>query len=143
MATLSELLADPKRKLVIKQRQVSMEFGLEIERFMTKTKLKRSELADRLGKSRAWVTKFLYGPRNLKIYTAVEIADAIDCDVEFRLVPRQAELVLPRPSDEFVTQVQTESWALAQFGVAVPPPDHTIVTRTMVLTQKSRAVGCS
>jgi len=92
MATLSELRADPKRLLVIRQRQVAMEFGLEIERLMTRTKVKQSDLARRLGKSRAWISKFLYGPRNLQVFTAVEIADALGCDVELRLVPRQANL---------------------------------------------------
>lgn len=138
MATLSELLADPKRQVIIKQRQVAMEFGIEIERLMARTRLKRSELAARLGKSRAWVTKFLYGPRNLKIFTAVEIADALDCDVELRLVPRQAELVMPLFDQAFFTQVCTGALARAPLGMATPPPDSTIRT---VLAQNSRVVA--
>jgi transcriptional regulator with XRE-family HTH domain len=137
MATLSELLADPKRQLVIKQRQVAMEFGLEIERYMAKTRVKRSELAARIGKSRAWISKFLYGPRNLKVFTAVEIANAIDCDVELRLVPRQAELAIPRTAD-FVAQVHSAARAMAQFGIGVPPPHPTVSSPGMVVAQGLR-----
>src|SRR4051794_37934952 len=98
MTKLSDLLADPKAELRVKQRMVSMRFGAEIEDFMRATKMKRAHLAAELGKSRAWISKFLFGPRNLKLYTAVEVADALDCDVEMRLIPRQLELrALPRP----------------------------------------------
>lgn len=88
MATLTELLADPKRELVIRRRQVAMEFGLEIEQIMARNKLKPSELALRLGKSPAWVSQLLQGSRHLTLLTAVEVADALDCDVELHLARR-------------------------------------------------------
>lgn len=140
MATLSELLNDPKRQLVIKQRQVAMEFGLEIERFMARSKVKRSELAARLGKSRAWISKFLYGPRNLKLFTAVEIANAIDCDIELHLLPRQVELKMPR-IEQFVPQVQAESHELARFGMAVSPAEPTVTAQGTAHTENVRALA--
>lgn len=140
MATLSELLTDPKRQIVIKQRQVAMEFGLEIERVMARSKLKRSELAARLGKSRAWISKLLYGPRNLKLFTAVEIADAIDCDIELHLLPRQVELRI-QSIGHFVPQVHTESHELVQSGTVVPPAEPTVTVHGTVHTQNAHALA--
>lgn len=139
MATLNELLANPKRQIIIKQRQVAMEFGLELERLLARSKLKRVELARRLGKSRAWVSKMLNGPRNLKLFTAVEVADALDCDVELRLVPRQAEMRMSLPTVEFVTQVHAEAQAMGRFGIAVAPPDICVTAQGTVCTPSAIA----
>jgi|SRR5438132_10860294 len=130
MANLSELLADPKFELGTKQRMVAMRFGAEIEDLMRATKMKKVDLAKRLDKSRAWISKFLFGPRNLKLYTAVEVADALECDVELRLVPRQIELRASPRRYGLEAQVQTEARALAGFGIGLPPPEPTIRSDT-------------
>src|SRR5258706_140745 len=91
MTTLNELTQDAKSALRIKQRQVAMRFGDQVEKLLKSTNQKRADLARKLGKSRAWVTKLLFGPRNLTLFTAVEVADALGCDVELHLSPREAE----------------------------------------------------
>jgi plasmid maintenance system antidote protein VapI len=90
MTTLNELTQDAKAELRIRQRQVAMHFGDQVEKLLKAAKLKRVDLAKKLGKSRAWVTKLLFGPRNLTLFTAVEVADALGCDVELHLAPRQS-----------------------------------------------------
>ena len=137
MATLNELLANPKRQIIIKQRQVAMEFGLELEQLLKRTKLKRVDLARRLGKSRAWISKVLSGPRNLKLFTAVEIADSLDCDVELRLIPRQAEMSMPFSTSKLVTQVH--AGASMPAGMAVVPPENTVTVQGTVCTQNAIA----
>ena len=132
MANLTELLSDPKRELRIKQRQVALQFGIEVECLMKASGLKRIELAKRLDKSRSWVSKLLFGPRNLKLFTAVEVADVLDADVELRIVPRQCEFrIRPMVTGLLVIpSVHAEVQAMAQFGVAVPSPDTTQVRST-------------
>ena len=40
------------------------------------------------GMSRHWASKFFNGTRNSKLYTLLKVADALDCDLEMKLVPR-------------------------------------------------------
>ena len=48
----------------------------------------RSELAERLGTSRAFVTKLLSSHENLTMKTLVRVANALEMKVELRLRPR-------------------------------------------------------
>jgi plasmid maintenance system antidote protein VapI len=56
----------------------------------------RAALADRLGKSKAFVTQILSGSRNLTLRTLADIAEALGQRVELRLRP-QAESSQWRP----------------------------------------------
>ena len=49
----------------------------------------RSELADRLGTSRAFITKLLGGQENLTLKTLVRVANALEMKVDARFVPRE------------------------------------------------------
>jgi transcriptional regulator with XRE-family HTH domain len=49
----------------------------------------RSDLADRLGTSRAYVTKLLDGQENMTLKTLVRVANALDMKVATKLVPRE------------------------------------------------------
>lgn len=50
--------------------------------------MRRSELAQRLGSSRAFVTKLLNGRPNLTLKTLVEVASALDLAIDVQLKPR-------------------------------------------------------
>lgn len=50
----------------------------------------RSELADRLGTSRAFITKLLGGQENLTLKTLVRVANALEMKVDTRFVPRES-----------------------------------------------------
>ena len=50
--------------------------------------IRRSELAQRLGSSRAFVTQLLNGKPNLTIKTLVQVANALDMAVNVQLRPR-------------------------------------------------------
>ncbi len=50
----------------------------------------RSELAERLGTSRAFITKLLGGHENLTLKTLVRVANALQMQVKMQLVPRPA-----------------------------------------------------
>ncbi|TAK72259.1 MAG: XRE family transcriptional regulator, partial [Dehalococcoidia bacterium] len=49
----------------------------------------RAELAERLGTSRAYVTKLLEGQENMTVKTLVRVANALEMKVAMKLVPRQ------------------------------------------------------
>jgi Helix-turn-helix. len=54
--------------------------------------VKRAELARRLGFTRAFVTRLLNGKPNLTLKTLVEVANALDMDLDMRLKPRYAQM---------------------------------------------------
>lgn len=55
---------------------------------MIRKNIKRVELAERLGTSRAWVTKLLDGQENMTLKTMVRVASALDMDVKVSLKKR-------------------------------------------------------
>ena len=58
---------------------------------MEKQDVSRSELADRLDVSRQYITNFLNTPSNTTLKTIVEMANALDLEVEVTLRPKVAE----------------------------------------------------
>ncbi|XZG69261.1 helix-turn-helix domain-containing protein [Chitinibacteraceae bacterium HSL-7] len=55
-----------------------IEFAVAIEHRLNKLDISRSELADRLGTSKAYITKMLRGDANLTIESMARIATALD-----------------------------------------------------------------
>jgi transcriptional regulator with XRE-family HTH domain len=51
--------------------------------------VRKSDLADRLGRDRGWVTRSLSGPRNWTLRTLGELAEALDGDVEIVVIGRE------------------------------------------------------
>jgi transcriptional regulator with XRE-family HTH domain len=64
------------------------EISDQIDRLMSLQKVSRSELASRLGKSRAYVTKILQGNVNFTIDSMVQIARALNCRYTPVLLPK-------------------------------------------------------
>jgi transcriptional regulator with XRE-family HTH domain len=56
---------------------------------MIEQNVRRSDLADRLGTSRAYVTKLLDGQENMTLKTLVRVANALEMKVDTRLIPRE------------------------------------------------------
>jgi transcriptional regulator with XRE-family HTH domain len=56
---------------------------------MERASLSRSELAERLGTSRAYVTKLLDGQENMTLKTLVRVANALEMKVDTRFIPRE------------------------------------------------------
>jgi transcriptional regulator with XRE-family HTH domain len=51
--------------------------------------VRRTDLAERLGTSRAYVTKLLDGQENMTLKTLVRVANALDMKVDTKFVPRE------------------------------------------------------
>lgn len=60
---------------------------------MKKLNLNRTELASRLGVSKAHVTKLLNGNTNITLKTMAALARSLGCDVAIDLCPRDVQLV--------------------------------------------------
>lgn len=56
---------------------------------MIEQNVRRSELAERLGTSRAYVTKLLDGQENMTLKTLVRVANALEMKVDTKFVPRE------------------------------------------------------
>lgn len=67
---------------------VLLEFTEQMAQALIAQDLKRSELAQRLGTSRAWVTKLLDGQENMTLKTMVRVANALDMDLNVMLKQR-------------------------------------------------------
>jgi transcriptional regulator with XRE-family HTH domain len=59
-----------------------LELNEQIHDAMKAKGVSRSELADRLGTSRAFITKLLSGHENVTLKTLVRVANALDCSLE-------------------------------------------------------------
>lgn len=66
-----------------------LEVTERIWQVMQEQDVSRSELADRLGVSRQYISNFLNTPSNTTLKTIVEMAQALDLEVEVTLKPKK------------------------------------------------------
>jgi|WetSurMetagenome_2_1015567.scaffolds.fasta_scaffold470531_1 transcriptional regulator with XRE-family HTH domain len=70
--------------------KVKLTFAEELCRLLDEQGVSRTQLAERLGTSRAYVTRILRTDYNLTAETMVKVARALDARVELALVPKDA-----------------------------------------------------
>lgn len=95
---------------------VRAEISDQINRLMKLQKVNRAELASRLGKSRAYVTKILQGNANFTIDSLVQIARALGC--------RYTPVLLPRTLWEQVEAIKLSATAEGLPEGISYPSDH-------------------
>ena len=86
-----------------------LDFTEQVVGKMIATNLRRSELAERLGTSRAYVTKLLDGQENMTLKTIVRVATALDLKVDLKLRPREAALKAKRQPAKKAAATKTPS----------------------------------
>ncbi|MFQ3550390.1 MAG: helix-turn-helix transcriptional regulator [Armatimonadota bacterium] len=84
--------------------EVLLDITETICEIMQDDNISRAELARRLGKSRAWITKALNGERNLTIKTVVDILWELDYKVKFEAVPKN-----PVPEEKPIKNISSIS----------------------------------
>ena len=62
-------------------------FSLLFKTYMYEKKIRQSDIAEKLGVSQNTISKTLLGD-NITLNQMVRFADAVDCDLEIKLVPR-------------------------------------------------------
>src|SRR6266567_7758115 len=78
--------------------EVIIDFTEKVVAAMRERDMSRVELAQRLGVSKAFVTKLLNGNPNLTIRTMVSLADALECNLLID-IPHCVKSSLARPRD--------------------------------------------
>ena len=68
--------------------RVLFQVAEEISRLMRDQNMSRAEIAERLGVSRAYVTKILNGNPNLTIKTMLRLAEALGRELSIQFVPK-------------------------------------------------------
>jgi transcriptional regulator with XRE-family HTH domain len=90
--TVTERFADLFREIeqsdVYHIEGVKVEIAEQIYLAMKHQSVSNAELARRLGKSRAYVTKLLQGSTNFTLESLTKIARALDCQIDFQFSPR-------------------------------------------------------
>jgi len=89
---LRGLLDKYKDDLEFRAEGVIYDFTEKIVARMEELKINRSDLADRLGVSKPFITKLLNGNPNLTIKTMMSIADVLGCELSLDLYPQGFEI---------------------------------------------------
>lgn len=99
-----ERMEDPSFQVSFAQEWASLGFCEQIDDALEVQKMKRSDLATKLGRSRSWVTQALRKGRNLTISTMAELAHALGLEIEIVLRPRRREVDTSAPQASVVAQ---------------------------------------
>lgn len=88
----NDMLEQYKDDIDFLTEEAIIEFNEKIVKRLKELNLSRTELANKLGVSKAFITKLLNGNPNLTIKTMVSIAKALDCNLELDLCPKEYEI---------------------------------------------------
>ncbi len=67
-----------------------IDFGEELHKRMEELGMNRSQLAEKMGCSKAYVTQALSGDGNFTLKTMAKFASAVGCRVHIAMVPKKA-----------------------------------------------------
>jgi transcriptional regulator with XRE-family HTH domain len=81
--------ADPAQRAALRKEELILAVTCAVSEEIERQQITKTDLAQRMGTSRSHVTMLLGGGRNLTLGTIAEMAEALGCKVEVRLVPRR------------------------------------------------------
>lgn len=81
-----EFVRDRENQRVLEQESLTLEATELISRLMDEAAVSKAELAQRIGKSRAFVTQLLSGSRNMTMHTLADLAFALGYKVDMKAV---------------------------------------------------------
>ena len=81
-----------RQSLVYKVAEVQTDFAYKLEHLLKRRKQSRTQLADAIQTSKAYITKILGGDANFTIETMVKVLDALDADLLVNAKPREINL---------------------------------------------------
>lgn len=73
--------------------QLILDLTEQVVSIMKELGMNRTELADRLGVSKAFVTKLLRGNTNITLKTMTFLARSLGCDVSIDICPKDVQMV--------------------------------------------------
>ncbi|MDQ6653873.1 MAG: helix-turn-helix domain-containing protein [Acidobacteriota bacterium] len=86
--TFEKFIEDAERRRIFEQESLAFEATELISSLMEEQKIKKSDLAKRIGKSKAYVTQLLSGTRNMTLHTFADLVFALGHKVEFNVAPQ-------------------------------------------------------
>ena len=86
--TVEKFIEDAERRRIFEQESLAFEATELISSLMEEQKIKKSDLAKRIGKSKAYVTQLLGGTRNMTLHTFADLVFALGHRVEFNVAPQ-------------------------------------------------------
>lgn len=98
--------------------RLKVEISERIYNAMTQQDVSNAELARRLGKSRAYVTKLLRGTTNFTLESLVRISRALSCEVEFELISK-APKAKARAASAATWETHSTKLQMPQIGTAL------------------------
>ena len=102
---LTELDRDPDFRREYRRQKPYYDLLLEIVRLRKQLNLTQSELAKRASTHQSRISRIESGEHNIRIGTLIEIAEALEAQVEIRLVPIRHDLEGEDYVDELVVRV--------------------------------------
>jgi transcriptional regulator with XRE-family HTH domain len=87
VAHFAEMMNRIKEAPEFRVDQIKFEITEEICKQMKANSITRTELAERLNSSKAYVTKMLRGNSNFTLESLVKIAEALGCELNVRMCP--------------------------------------------------------
>ncbi len=88
MVTLADRLKSPTLRRAVMQRRLVLDGTTAREDELNRREMSMTAFAKALGKSKALVSRIFRRQPNLTFFTAVELADVLDMDVEVAVVRR-------------------------------------------------------
>lgn len=86
--TFAQLFNAARSSITYKVENVIIELTEQIVDMMKTIGISKSDLALKMGATAPYITKLLGGKTNFTVESIVKVADALNCDVEVRLVPK-------------------------------------------------------
>ena len=70
---------------------ISIDVAIQFYKQMKKLGINKKELAKRLGVSKSYVTQLLNGKSNMTIETLIKVAEALNLNLQIKLVPKKLD----------------------------------------------------
>lgn len=86
-STFEQFISTPGNDRIYEQERLLVEATELIANVMEMTQTRRSELAHRLGRSKAYITQILQGNKNLTLKTVADVCWALKCRVVMQSQP--------------------------------------------------------
>jgi transcriptional regulator with XRE-family HTH domain len=94
-STYDHYMDDPEHRRILEQERLMVDATELVCNVMDFRRMSRSELAERMGRSKAYVTQILRGSQNLTLRTLADVFYAMNCRLVM-VAATEAGLLLPR-----------------------------------------------
>lgn len=110
---LENFVRSPERLRLFEQERAISEITALIRHLMKEQSISNAELAEKLGKTKGWVTQLLDGERNKTVRTVADVFAVLGRSVHFRYTPIEIADVrrsVREPCPRSLWQAETRDW---------------------------------